>query len=148
MISYVIKETDDFYSLAQFFSENGLETSIQKTTPEGIVKMWCLEHSESGELIAAATLQMRSDVYTLGDLAVREDLRGQGFGKLMQKLVFEEARKLGITELWGNAKVPAYYLKLGWEIVDWESAPNISLSCKTRPQRGVKCFPEIIRIGL
>ena len=89
MISYVIKETDDFYSLAQFFSENGLETSIQKTTPEGIVKMWRLEHSESGELIAAATLQMRSDVYTLGDLAVREDLRGQGFGKLMQKLVFE-----------------------------------------------------------
>ena len=148
MISYVIKETDDFYSLAQFFSENGLETSIQKTTPEGIVKMWRLEHSESGELIAAATLQMRSDVYTLGDLAVREDLRGQGFGKLMQKLVFEEARKLVITELWGNAKVPAYYLKLGWEIVDWESAPNISLSCKTCPQRGVKCFPEIIRIGL
>jgi len=148
MISYVIKETDDFYSLAQFFSENGLETSIQKTTPEGIVKMWRLEHSESGELIAAATLQMRSDVYTLGDLAVREDLRGQGFGKLMQKLVFEEARKLGITELWGNAKVPAYYLKLGWEIVDWESAPNISFSCKTCPQRGVKCFPEIIRIGL
>lgn len=148
MISYVIKETDDFYSLAQFFSENGLETSIQKTTPEGIVKMWRLEHSESGELIAAATLQMRSDVYTLGDLAVREDLRGQGFGKLMQKLVFEEARKLGITELWGNAKVPAYYLKLGWEIVDWESAPNISLSCKTCPQRCVKCFPEIIRIGL
>ena len=112
MISYVIKETDDFYSLAQFFSENGLETSIQKTTPEGIVKMWRLEHSESGELIAAATLQMRSDVHTLGDLAVREDFRGQGFGKLMQKLVFEEARKLGITELWGNAKVPAYYLKL------------------------------------
>ena len=148
MISYVIKETDDFYSLAQFFSENGLETSIQKTTPEGVVKMWRLEHSESGELIAAATLQMRSDVYTLGDLAVREDLRGQGFGKLMQKLVFEEARKLGITELWGNAKVTAYYLKLGWEIVDWESAPNISLSCKTCPQRGVKCFPEIIRIGL
>ncbi|MBQ6686034.1 MAG: GNAT family N-acetyltransferase [Firmicutes bacterium] len=148
MISYVIKETDDFYSLAQFFSENGLETSIQKTTPEGIVKMWRLEHSESGELIAAATLQMRSDVYTLGDLAVREDLRGQGFGKLMQKQVFEEARKLGITELWGNAKVPAYYLKMGWEIVDWESAPNISISCKTCPQRGVKCFPEIIRIGL
>ena len=148
MISYVIKETDDFYSLAQFFSENGLETSIQKTTPEGVVKMWRLEHSESGELIAAATLQMRSDVYTLGDLAVREDLRGQGFGKLMQKQVFEEARKLGITELWGNAKVPAYYLKMGWEIVDWESAPNISLSCKTCPQRGVKCFPEIIRIGL
>ena len=148
MISYVIKETDDFYSLAQFFSENGLETSIQKTTPEGIVKMWRLEHSESGELIAAATLQMRSDVYTLGDLAVREDLRGQGFGKLMQKQVFEEARKLGITELWGNAKVPAYYLKMGWEIVDWESAPNISLSCKTCPQRGVKCFPKIIRIGL
>ncbi|MBQ8591085.1 MAG: GNAT family N-acetyltransferase [Firmicutes bacterium] len=145
MKSYIIKETNDFYSLAQFFSENGLETSIQKTTPEGIVKMWCLEDVKTGTLVSAATLQLLSGVHTLGDLAVREDFRGQGYGKLMQELVFEEARKLGITELWGNAKVPAYYLNLGWEIVDWESAPNISLSCKTCPQRGVKCFPEIIR---
>ncbi|MBQ4576502.1 MAG: GNAT family N-acetyltransferase, partial [Firmicutes bacterium] len=95
MIPYILKETDDFYSLAQFFSENGLETSIRKTTPEGIVTMWRLEHSETGELIAAATLQLRSGAPTLGDLAVREDFRGQGFGKLMQNLIFEEARKLG-----------------------------------------------------
>ena len=145
MIPYILKETDDFYSLAQFFSENGLENSIRKTTPEVIVTMWRLEHSETGELIAAATLQLRSGAPTLGDLAVREDFRGQGFGKLMQNLIFEEARKLGFTELWGNAKVPSYYTRLGWEIVDWDSAPNISLSCKTCPQRGITCFPEIIR---
>ncbi|MCD8016789.1 MAG: DUF401 family protein [Oscillospiraceae bacterium] len=70
-------------------------------------------HITLGELIAAATLQIRDGVYTLGDIAVREEHRSRGFGKQMQRVVFDEARRLGVTELWASAKVPDYYYRLG-----------------------------------
>ena len=97
--AYSIKEIDEYYPLSVLFHESGMEIEISSTPPEGMVKMWRLEDRETGELIAAATLQIRDHVYTLGDLAVREDHRSEGYGKIMQRIVFDAARKMGIREI-------------------------------------------------
>lgn len=147
-LPYVIRETRDFYPLSVLCHESGMEIEPGGTPPDGTVKMWRMEDPETGELIAAVTLQIRDHVYVLGTLAVRRDRRNQGLGKAMQAFVFEEARKMGIKEIWGSAKVPDYYYRLGWERMDWDASPRVGLSCQTCVRRGRECFPAIIKMTL
>lgn len=147
-LSYIIKETTDYYPLSVLFHESGMEIEISDTPPAGMVKMWRLEDSRTAELIAAVTLQIRDSVYTLGDLAVKEEHRSEGYGKIMQHTVFEEARKMGIKELWGSAKVPDYYYRLGWQQMDWDTSPQVAVNCHHCSRRGKTCFPAIIKMPL
>ncbi|MDO5423673.1 MAG: L-serine ammonia-lyase, iron-sulfur-dependent, subunit alpha [Eubacteriales bacterium] len=68
---FELKETDEYYPLSVLFHESGMEIEVSDIPPEGMVKMWRLEDKETGEVIAAVTLQIRDHVYTPGDLAVR-----------------------------------------------------------------------------
>lgn len=145
---YIIRETDDFYPLSVLFNKNGLEVAISETPPENIIKMWRLDDPETGALLGAVTLQIRAGVYTLGDMAVEEIHRQQGLGKIMQQLVFDEAKQRGITEVWCTAKIPEYYEHCGWECMDWNTSPMVVVHCDTCQKRGKTCFPEIIRITL
>jgi len=147
-LSYIIKETKEYCPLSALFHETGMEIKINETPPEGIVKMWRLENRKTGELIAAATLQIRNQVYALGDLAVREDHRSEGYGKLMREVVFDEARKIGNKEIWGSARVSDYYYRLGWQKIDWDSSPKVAVNCHNCGRRGKTCFPAIIKMAL
>ncbi|MCD8116995.1 MAG: GNAT family N-acetyltransferase [Oscillospiraceae bacterium] len=146
--SYIIQETEQYYPLSVLFHDSGMEIEVSDTPPSGMVKMWRMDDAESGELISAATLQIRDGVYTLGDIAVREDHRSEGLGKRMQKVVFDEARSMGVKELWGSAKVPDYYYRLGWKKMDWDSSPKVGVNCHTCTRRGKSCFPAIIKMDL
>ncbi|MBR6361580.1 MAG: GNAT family N-acetyltransferase, partial [Clostridia bacterium] len=110
MDEYIIRETDDFLSLSTLFNQSGMGVKIEERMPERILKMWRMDDPVTGELMAASTLEIRDGVYSLGDIAVRGDLHRRGYGRVMQNLVFDEARGLGIKELWACAKEPAYYL--------------------------------------
>lgn len=107
-----------------------------------------MDDPETGELMAASTFEIRDGVYTLGDIAVRNDLHCKGYGRVMQKVVFDEARKRGVKELWACAKEPDYYLHSGWEKMVWDEAPNIAVYCTSCGKRGTACHPEIMRYTL
>ena len=147
-LSYVISETENFYPLSVLCHESGMEIEIGENPPDGTIKMWRMDDVKTGELIASVTLQIRDHVYTLGTLAVRQDRRNEGFGKAMQAVVFEEARRIGIKEIWGSAKVPDYYYRLGWERMDWDTSPKVGVSCQSCASRGRQCFPAIIKMAL
>jgi len=147
-LSYVVKEAGDYYPLSVLFRDSGMEIEPSHTPPEGLVKMWRLEDADSGALLAAVTLEIRDGAAVLGRLGVRPDCRRRGYGKLLQKVVFGEARKLGLTELWGCAKVPDYYCRLGWERREWDGSPRIAAPCGSCPRRGKTCFPTVIRMQL
>ena len=148
MSEYIIRETDDFYPLSVLFHESGMGVTIEERSPERILKMWRMDDAETGELMAAATLEVRDGAHSLGDIAVRNDLHRKGYGKIMQNVVFDEARKRGIRELWACAKEPAYYRHSGWETMDWETSPKIAVYCSGCKKRGKECHPEIMRYRL
>ena len=148
MSPYIIYTTEDFYPLTVFFHQCGLEVKPGAPRPEKLVKMWRMEDQDNGELLGAAILEIRDNVYTLADLGVREDQRNKGYGKVLQNTVFDEARRLGVKELGGVAKVPSYYYPLGWEEVDWDTAPKIAIKCDGCRQRGVECDPVVLKIEL
>ncbi len=141
----VIKETTDYYPLSVLFHDNGVGVPVRKDTPEGMVKMWKMENTENGELIAAVTLQIRAGVYALGSIAVDPKYRNMGYGMMMQETIIAEAKKLGLKELWACAKVPDYYFKTGWEKMPWETSPKVDVNCPTCDKLGKTCNPSIIR---
>ena len=145
---YIIRETDDFLALSTFFQKNGLGVDIEERKPERIIKMWRMEDAQTGLLMAAVTLEERGGVYALGDIAVNGDTRGHGYGAVMQQLVFRQARNMGIRTLWACAKEPKYYLHHGWQIVDWDDAPDIAVYCSTCAKRGKECIPQKMRYTL
>ena len=148
MAEYIIKETKDFFALSTLFNKNGMGVKIEERMPDRIIKMWRMDDSETGELMAASTLEIRDGVYSLGDIAVRSDLHRKGYGKLMQNMVFEEARARGISELWACAKEPEYYIRCGWEAMDWETSPQIAVYCGSCAKRGTLCHPKIMKYKL
>lgn len=115
MKDYIIRETTDFLSLSTLFHESGMGVTIEERMPDRIVKMWRMDDAQSGRLLAAVTLEIRDGVYSLGDIAVRNDVQAKGYGRIMQSVVFDEAKKLGIKEIWACAKEPEYYIRCGWE---------------------------------
>lgn len=144
-VNYVIKETTDYYPLSVLFHNNEVGVPITEVTPDGMVKMWRMDNAETGELIAAVTLQIRAGVYSLGSIAVAPKYRSMGFGLIMQKTLFDEAKNIGINEVWCCAKIPDYYEKTGWDIMPWETSPKVDINCPTCAQLGKTCNPSIIR---
>ena len=145
---YSVRETEDFHALSVFFRENGLGVLIEAEKPERILKMWRLEDTQTGELLAAVTLEMRGGVYTLGDIAVQKAMRGKGFGAVLQQTVFQQARRMGIHTLWACAKEPEYYLRHGWQEADWDSSPDIAVYCSGCAKQGVACHPKKMQKSL
>lgn len=148
MDEYIIRETDDFLALSTLFHESGMGVAIEERVPDRVIKMWRMDDPQTGELMAASTFEVRDGVYTLGDIAVRQDLHRKGYGKVMQKLVFDEAKKNGVKEIWACAKEPDYYMRCGWQKMVWEESPNIAVYCSTCGKRGTLCHPEIMKYTL
>lgn len=148
VMEYIIRETEDFLSLSTLFNESGMGVKIEDRMPGRIIKMWRMDDPKTGELMAASTLETRDGVYSLGDIAVRRDLRRKGYGRVMQNVVFSHAKSMGVTELWACAKEPDYYKLCGWEVMDWESSPEIAVYCFSCGKRGKTCRPEIMKYSL
>lgn len=144
MPNYIIKETTEYYPLSVLFHDNGVGVPITEETPDEMIKMWKMEDIETGKLLAAVTFQKRAGVYALGSIAVSPDCRGMGYGTIMQQTLFNEAKSLGISQVWACARVPDYYLKCGWEIMDWDSSPKVDVNCPTCEKLGKTCTPSIV----
>lgn len=140
----VIKETTDYFPLSELFHNNEVGVPITEVTPDGMIKMWRMDNAETGELIAAVTFQLRAGVHALGSIAVDPKYRSKGYGSMMQQVLFDEAKKMGVNEVWCCARIPDYYVKTGWEIMPWETSPKVDVNCPTCAKLGKTCNPSII----
>ncbi|CDA89693.1 putative uncharacterized protein [Ruminococcus sp. CAG:563] len=148
MKEYIIRETTDFLSLSTLFHESGMGVTIEERMPDRILKMWRMDDALTGNLMAAVTLEIRDEAYSLGDIAVRNGIQSKGYGKILQAVVFDEAKKLGVKEIWACAKEPEYYIHCGWQEMKWEDSPNIAVYCSTCSKRGNICHPKIMKYTL
>ena len=63
------------------------------------------------------------DLAEVRSLVVREDLRGQGIGGRLVAEVIEEARRLEIARLYALTRVPAFFERNGFRMVDKMELP-------------------------
>jgi drug/metabolite transporter (DMT)-like permease/N-acetylglutamate synthase-like GNAT family acetyltransferase len=140
---YQILESDDYEALTYLFHENGLEITPGIHKPDEVIKFWECKDPDSQRLIGGAALETRSGVFVVADLAVDRDYRNQNIGKQMMDIVEAEIIRRGGSEAWLVGKVPDFYLKLGWEVIAREKAPEIS-NCFSCSRYGKECNPQVM----
>ena len=68
-----------------------------------------------GRLSAAARLEYSFSHPFVEEVAVREDLRGTGLGRMVVEAVLKEARRREIETIWAMARAPDFFRKMGFE---------------------------------
>ncbi len=144
---YKIYESNEYEKLTYLFHENGLEVEPGVKKPDNVLKCWECKDSTSNKLIGGADLEKRNGEFVVSDVAVDINYRKENIGTQLMNVVEAEIIKMGGKEAWLVAKVPAFYLKLGWEVVEREKAPDIS-NCFSCPKYGKECNPRIMHKAL
>ena len=143
---YTIRETDEYEKLVAFFIENELEFTEEdaEEVPTDLVKCWEIT-DEEGRLVGAFVLALRDGEYICDGIAIDETLRGTGLGRKLLKLGLEETAKRGGERMYLVARAPEFFRKNGFVTVPRQDAPNF-FECKTCPQYGITCHPEVMKI--
>ncbi len=141
----VIKRTMDYRKLVPLFIKSGLEIHEDDPVPTGLVTCFEMVDRENGELIGASGVVHDNGLYIVRCIAVDEKHRGNGYGRMLVEIVLEELKQLQAKEAWLTGKIPKFYEKFGFEVVDRSVAPRIS-NCQECPQFHNGCESEIMKI--
>ncbi len=63
------------------------------------------------------------DLAEMRSLVVRRDLRGTGVGRMLVEAALEEARQLDIARVYTFTRIPAFFVRLGFNVVDRSELP-------------------------
>lgn len=144
-MNVVINRTMDYFKLVPLFIKSGLEIHEDDPVPAGLITCFEMLDEETGCLVGASGLVHHKDIYIVRCIAVDEKYRGNGYGRKLVEIVLEEAKNHGAKEAWLTAKIPKFYEKFGFEVVDRSVAPRIS-NCQECKQFHNGCESEIMRI--
>ncbi|MDR2443080.1 MAG: N-acetyltransferase [Deltaproteobacteria bacterium] len=78
-----------------------------------------------GRLAGVGALQVAwEDLAEVRSLAVPEELRGRGIGKLLTEAIEREALTIKVKKMFVLTYVPDFFIKLGYHIVSLDSLPQ------------------------
>lgn len=141
---YQVILSDHYKEMIPMFIEEGLEMEPDSEEPEGLLTCLEVKDTETGQRLGGASLVYDKDVFILKTVAVKKEFQGRGLGRLLVQRAEAEARKRGAQCLYLNAKVPEFYIKLGFEIIRRDDAPDIS-DCQNCHRYHNGCESEIMK---
>ena len=65
-----------------------------------------------------------SDLAEIRSLAVAEEHRRLGFGRILVRRLLEDARKLGVPAVFALTYAPEFFASLGFSVIDKDSLPR------------------------
>ncbi len=146
MDSLVIRVTEEFYPLQEFFHRNGLEIDLSVREPVNVLRLWEALDAE-GRRLGAAKLERRAGELVLAGIAVEPEARHRKIGSALLSTVLTHCRTLGAAHLRLVARAPGFFKRAGFTPLDWERYRQIT-KCYACPQRGRDCFPELLSRAL
>jgi N-acetylglutamate synthase-like GNAT family acetyltransferase len=90
-----------------------------------------------GSVVGSVALKLYSlELGELGALAVRGDWQGVGLGRALCATVVEEARDLGLREVFALTRKPLFFTRLGFEPAEREHFPlKVWADCARCPRQ-------------
>ena len=157
-MKFVMRTTNEYERLVQFFVKNGLEFDGDEEVDTDIIKCWKISQAVQADLtrikdahadgtdalVAGCVLALREGRYIIDGIAVDPVLRKEGLGKLLVDKVKQEVQARGGDAIYLVARAPGFFRRLGFETIDPQNAPNF-FECKQCPQYQVSCHPEVMR---
>ncbi|HXV90342.1 MAG TPA: GNAT family N-acetyltransferase, partial [Gemmatimonadales bacterium] len=94
-----------------------------------------VDHEET--VVGSVALKLYSlELGELGALAVRSDRQGAGLGRALCATVVEEARELGLHEVFALTRQPLFFSRLGFEPAEREHFPlKVWADCARCPRQ-------------
>lgn len=101
------------------------------------IKEYIVVPDGRGELLACGSLKIYSRTLAeIAAIAVRPDQQGRGLGKAVVEALVAEARRLGLTEVLGLTRKPAFFARLGFSSADKSHFPlKVWADCTRCPRR-------------
>lgn len=142
----MIRETDEYDRLVQFFVDNNLEFDGDEEVDTDILKCYMFTDKED-TLIGGVVLAEREGKYIIDGIAVDSEFRNEGIGEILLNQIKEDVEELGGDAIYLVARAPEFFRRNGFEEVDPELAPNF-FECKYCSQYGKTCHPEIMKYDI
>lgn len=136
-------ETGNYIELIPLFREAGLEMHLSGDKTEGMITCWKAE-DENHEIVGGVTIEQKRGCFTIGDIAVKEEMRNLDLGTKLVETAVERIRWAFGREIYIVAKAHKFFEKFGFVYISAEEVPTI-FNCKTCDQRGFSCFPEFMK---
>lgn len=123
---YRIISSMAYKEMIPMFIRNGLEIAEDSEAPEGLLTCMEMIEKATGMRIGGASLVYQQEEFIIKTVAVEKEWQGKDLGTMLVEAVIEEAKRRGANRIYLNAKVPEFYKKLGFVVVQKEDAPDIS----------------------
>lgn len=112
-------ETDELGYVEGILRENGLAYEDVQEKPDSFYIA-----SEDGMRVGVAGLELHGEHGLLRSVAVEDESKGEGYGTLICQHVLENARGLGVRDLYLlTTTAEDFFKRLDFEVVDRESVP-------------------------
>jgi amino-acid N-acetyltransferase len=135
------RRTKDYEAVKELAIRAGLDV-VDKSV-EDIVAAFGYYIGDS--LMGAAALEREDGQLFLEWVAVDSSIRMRGIGASLVAMVEDEARTHGMKELWAKARIPEFYRRIGFRVLDAdETGPKTLEGCVGCPELGTSCHPGIV----
>ena len=137
--SPTLRKTDDYEAVKSLALRSGLEDG----TFENVVTAY--GYYIGNDLMGCAALKQEGGRYAVEWLAVSEDLRRKGVGRMLVAAVEAEARMRGAERIWALARAPRFFEGIGFRVTtSGESGEPMMSNCMLCSQYQRSCFPAIV----
>ncbi len=101
------------------------------------IKEYVVAEDADGEIVGTASLKVYStQLAEIAGLAVRDDQQGRGVGRALVESVVDDARALGLREVFGLTRKPMFFLRLGFRATEKEQFPlKVWADCARCPRQ-------------
>jgi amino-acid N-acetyltransferase len=101
------------------------------------IKEYVVAEAPNGAIVASAGLKIYStELAEVGGLAVHDDQQGQGLGRALVETLLNDARALGLSQVFGLTRKPLFFLRLGFCMAEKEEFPlKVWADCARCPRQ-------------
>ena len=101
------------------------------------IKEYVVAEDADGAIVGTASLKVYStQLAEIAGLAVRDDQQGRGVGRALVESVLDDARALGLKQVFGLTRKPVFFLRLGFRAAEKEQFPlKVWADCARCPRQ-------------
>jgi len=119
----IISDADVIFSLITYYAE--LDRMLFRSMADIYESLAGFKVAElAGRVVGCYELQIIwSDLAEIKSLAIEQNCRDQGLGRALVEAAIQDARRLGLANVFALTLEPSFFEKLGFHIIDKESLP-------------------------
>jgi len=101
------------------------------------IKEYVVAEDADGAIVGTASLKIYStQLAEIAALAVRDDQQGRGVGRALVEAVLDDARAVGLNQVFGLTRKPMFFLRLGFRAAEKEQFPlKVWADCARCPRQ-------------